>query len=92
MIGSLHIPAGTYSLFTIPSQKEWTLVINEVAKQRGAFKYDQSKDLGRTPMKVTRLSAPVEQLTIAIEPAGSDGGTLKITWDQTQATADIMVH
>ncbi len=91
MIGSIHVPKGTYSLFTIPGEKEWTLVLNKVADQWGAFKYDQSQDLGRTPMKVTQRDTPLEQLTITIEPTG-DKGTLKVAWDQTVASVDIMVH
>jgi hypothetical protein len=92
MVGNLHVPAGTYGLFTIPNEKEWTLVLNKTAKQWGAFKYEQSQDLGRTPMQVKTLSAPVEQLTISIEPKGKNEGTLKITWDQTEASVGLMVH
>ena len=91
MVGDMHVAKGTYSLFTIPSEKGWTLILNKVADQWGAFKYDQSQDLGRTPMKVTQRDAPLEQLSITIESAG-DKGTLKVAWDQTVAAADIMVH
>lgn len=92
MIGNVHVPAGSYSLFTIPNEKEWTLVINKVAKQWGAYNYDQKQDLGRTAMKVAAGAAPVEQLSIAIESQGERKGTLKVTWDKTVATAPIMVH
>jgi hypothetical protein len=92
MIGSLHVPAGTYGLFTIPDKDKWTLVLNKTAKQWGAFKYDEGQDLGRVPMQVKTLSAPVEQLTIAIEPTSGSSGILKITWDRTEASVDFMVH
>ena len=92
MIGSIHVPKGTYSLFTIPGEKEWTLVLNKVASQWGAFKYDQKSDLGRTPMKVETSPSTIEQLTIAIEPAGGRSGVLKVMWDTTTASAPIMVH
>jgi hypothetical protein len=92
MIGSLHVIAGTYSLFTIPNEKEWTLVLNKTAKQWGAFKYDQGMDYGRAPMKVTRPSAPIEQMTIAVEKKGSDTAVLKVMWDETIASIDVMVH
>jgi hypothetical protein len=92
MVGKIHVPAGTYSLFTIPDKKEWTLVLNKTAKQWGAFKYDQAQDLGRTPMQVKTLDSPVEQLTIAIEPKGAKEGTLKVTWDRTEASVGLMVH
>lgn len=92
MVGPLHVVAGTYSLFTIPNEKEWTLVLNKVAKQWGAFKYDQSMDYGRAAMKVSRTGTPVEQLTISIDKKGDHEGTLKVAWDETVASVDMMVH
>ena len=92
MVGEIHVPAGTYSLFTIPDDGKWTLVLNKTAKQWGAFEYDQGQDLGRTPMKVSSVDSPLEQLAISIEPTSGKNGTLKIAWDQTVATADIVVH
>ena len=92
MVGEIHVPAGTYSLFTIPDDGKWTLVLNKTAKQWGAFDYDESKDLGRTAMKVSSVDAPLEQLTITIEPTSGKNGVLKVAWDQTVATADIIVH
>ena len=92
MIGSLHVPAGEYSLFTLPNEKEWTLVLNKTAKQWGAFKYDQKMDLGRVPMKVAAGGAPVEQLTITLQGTGGSNAVLKIAWDTVTASADLMVH
>jgi len=92
MIGSIHVPAGTYSLFTIPNEKEWTIVINKVAQQMGAFEYDQKMDVGRAPMKLEKASSPLEQLTITIESRGGNQGVLWIAWDDAIATVSIMVH
>lgn len=92
MVGEIHVPAGTYSLFTIPDDGKWTLVLNKTAKQWGAFDYDESQDLGRTAMKVSSLDSPLEQLTITIEPTSGKNGVLKVAWDQTVASADITVH
>ncbi|MEZ5403906.1 MAG: DUF2911 domain-containing protein [Bryobacteraceae bacterium] len=91
MIGDMHVTKGSYSLFTIPNEKEWTLILNKTVKQWGAFKYDQAMDYGRTGMKVARGPA-AEQLTIDISTAGGGEGTLKIMWDETVATVPIMVH
>jgi Protein of unknown function (DUF2911) len=87
-IGELKVPKGTYALFAIPGQKDWQLVVNKTAKQWGAFKYDAKDDLGKTTMKVSAAPAPVEQLTISVEPAGGKA-TLKIAWDKTVASAAI---
>ena len=92
MVGGIHVPAGAYSLFTIPEDGKWTLVLNKTAKQWGAFDYDESQDLGRTAMKVSNLDSPLEQLTITIEPTSGNNGVLKVAWDQTAASADIVVH
>jgi Protein of unknown function (DUF2911) len=92
MIGPLHVVAGTYSLFTIPNEKEWTLVLNKTAKQWGAFKYDKGMDYGRAPMVVTKAKAPLEQLTIAIQKKNDHEAVLKVAWDETVAAIDVMVH
>lgn len=90
-IGSLKVAKGTYSLFTLPTQKDFTLIVNKTAKQWGAYKYDPKQDLGRTPMTVTTAPAPAEQLTISLEAAGGKKGTLKIAWDKTVATVPVSV-
>jgi hypothetical protein len=90
MIGNLKVPKGTYGLFTLPGQASWQLIVNTVPKQWGAFKYDAGKDLGRTEMKVSAAPKPVEQFTIAIEPAGSKG-VIRMSWENTVASADFSV-
>ena len=88
VIGGLKVPKGEYALFTIPTEKQWTLVVNKTAKQWGAFKYDAAQDLGRAPMTVTAATKPVEQFTIEMAPAGKQL-TLKLAWDKTVASVVI---
>jgi monoamine oxidase len=88
VVGGLKVPKGEYSLFTVPTEKQWTLVLNKTAKQWGAFKYDAAQDLGRAPMTITTSTKPVEQFTIEIVPAGKQL-TLKLSWDKTVATVAI---
>jgi Protein of unknown function (DUF2911) len=88
VIGGLKVPKGEYALFTIPTEKEWTLVVNKTAKQWGAFKYDAKEDLGRVPMTVAANAKPVEQFTIELVPAGKQV-TLKMSWDKTVASVAI---
>ena len=88
VIGGLKVPKGEYSLFTIPTEKQWTLVVNKTAKQWGAFKYDAAQDLGRVPMTVTTGAKPVEQFTIEVVPAGKQLA-LKLSWDKTVASVAI---
>jgi hypothetical protein len=91
MVGSLHVPRGSYGVYVIPGQTEWTLVLSKRAKIWGT-QYDEALDLGRTPMKAGKTAAAVEQLTISIEPAGGNKGVLKIAWDTTEASVDLMAH
>lgn len=85
MIGSLHVPAGKYSLYTIPGEKEWTLIVNQQTGQWGTD-YDESKDLGRVKMTVQPASAPVETFTIGL------GKNLELTWENTKASVPLMMH
>jgi hypothetical protein len=92
MLGSLHVPKGSYSVFTIPGDKEWTLILNKEVNQWGAFKYNQAADFGRTTMKVQKASAPVEQFTITLHKRGNTEADLRMAWDDVVATATIMMH
>ena len=88
-IGGAQVPAGTYTIWSVPSPNGWTLIINKQTKQWGTD-YNQAQDLARVDLETRSLEAPVEQLTLALEPAGS-GGVLKVTWDRTEASVPIAV-
>jgi hypothetical protein len=87
--GSVALPAGTYTLYTLPNEKAWQLIISKKTGQWG-IPYPAGHDLGRVPMTVSKTSAPVEQLTISIAPAAS-GGTLKVEWGTTSASVPFTV-
>jgi len=88
-IGDLKVPKGSYALFTLPGQKEWQLIVNKTPKQWGAYSYNAKDDLGKATLAVAAVAVPVEQLTIAVEPAGDKKATLKISWDKTVASVAI---
>lgn len=90
MIGDVAVPKGTYTLYTIPGEKEWTLVINKQAGQWGGT-YDHEQDLGRVPMKVSILPAPVETFAITVKPTSGRQGQLELEWETTQAVVPIIV-
>jgi hypothetical protein len=92
MIGGVHVPAGKYTLYTIPGETEWTLIINKQTGQWGT-QYDQAQDLGRVKMKVSPLASPREEMTIALRPdEGGGKGTLAIEWESTSATVPVIAH
>jgi hypothetical protein len=90
MIGSLMIPAGTYTLYTIPDATAWKLVVSKQTGQWGT-EYSEDKDLGRADLKVEKLPKPVEQVTISFTDAGGSP-TFNVDWGTTRATAPLMVH
>jgi len=90
-INGLTVPKGTYGLFTIPEPDSWTLILSKNAKQWGAFSYKESEDLGRTKMKVSKLSSPVEEFTISMTPAGSNAFALKLSWQDVEASVPVNV-
>ena len=89
-MGGLKLPAGSYSIWTIPNEKEWTLIIN---KQTGQFhlNYDSSRDFGRTKMDVKKLSDPVETFTIELRSDTGNKGTLALMWETTEASIPFTV-
>src|SRR5215203_5292938 len=62
MFGALMIPAGTYTLFTVPGPTSWKLVVSKQTGQWGT-EYSEDKDLGRADLKVEKLPTPAEQVT-----------------------------
>jgi len=89
-LGGERLPAGSYSLFTIPEPDAWTLIVNEQTGQPGT-EHDPDRDLLRVPMEVDSLDPPVERLTIVIEEDG-DRGTLRIQWAETEARVSFRVE
>ncbi len=60
------LPAGKYSLFTIPGENEWTIIFNKDAKQWGAYKYKKEDDVLRVTVKPTKTPSPVEAFNISV--------------------------
>lgn len=92
MIGNLHVPAGTYALYTVPGEKEWTLIVSKQTDLWGSKGYDEAQDLGRVKMKVAAVNDTVETFAIDVKPGTANRGTLTLTWENTQASVPVMVH
>ena len=82
-IGGTTVPAGSYSLYTLPEASGAKLIVNKQTGQWGT-KYDEKQDLARIEMKKETVDKAVDQFTIAIERNPAGGGTLKLTWENTQ--------
>jgi len=90
-IGALAVPAGEYSLWMIPTEGTWTLILNKDAHTFHT-NHRASRDLGRVELKKQALSSPVEQLTFAIEGnTPRPGGRIVMTWANTEVAAPFLV-
>ena len=87
-IGGTAVPAGSYTLFTIPNKDKWTLIISKKTGEWGTDYPGQANDLARVDMKGSTLPAPVENFTISFEKA-ANGTNLNIDWDTTRASVMV---
>jgi hypothetical protein len=83
VIGGATVPAGKYTVWTLPTATGWKLIINKQTGQWGTV-YDPAQDLVRVDAKVETLSTPVEQFVIAFEPSA-----IVFTWDKTRVSVPV---
>ena len=87
-MGGKEVPAGSYTLFTIPTADKWTLIISKKTGEWGIPYPGESSDFARVPMTVSKTSAPVEDFTISFSK--SNGGcVMHMSWENTEASVDI---
>jgi hypothetical protein len=89
-MGGLKMPKGSYSIWTLPNEKEWMLIIN---KEIGQFHLDyrSTKDFGRVKMDLKAMPAPVETFTIRLAQMGENQGRLSLIWERTEASEPFTV-
>jgi hypothetical protein len=82
-IGGAKVPAGTYTLYTLPSEGTWKLIINKQTGQSGT-EYHPEQDLARVDMKKQEITVPVEQFTIALDQDSNSSADLNLEWEKTR--------
>jgi len=87
-VGGASVPAGTYTLFTIPGKDKWTLILSKKTGEWGTDYPGTSNDLARVDMKVSTLPSAVENFTISFEKS-ANGATMNIDWETTRASVAI---
>lgn len=87
-VGDKSVPAGNYTIFTIPNADKWTLIINKKTGEWGIPYTYQDDELARVDMKVSKLPSPVEDFKISYEKSGG-GCKMNIDWETTRASVDI---
>jgi hypothetical protein len=91
-VGGIKVVAGSYTLFTLPAPKQWTLIISKKTGEWGIPYPGESEDLARVPMRSEELSAPVEQFTISFERTAPEACTLRMDWETTRAEVAVREH
>ncbi len=86
------IPAGTYSFFTIPNQKEWTIVINKATEMHGTSDYTQEQDLVRFTAKAEKSARYYETFTIEVNDFAKEEVALFLLWENTQVKLTIRMN
>jgi hypothetical protein len=87
-IDNVAIPAGKYTMYSLPGKEGWKLIINKQTGQWGT-EYDQKQDLARIDMKTEPLVSPVENFTIGFDLQGANDCRLRLDWERTRAYLDI---
>jgi hypothetical protein len=90
-LAGLSVPAGTYTLWTVPHVRGVDLIVNKQTGQWGT-EYGRAHDLGTVAMASDSVASPVEQFTIAIEPSDARHGTLVMAWGTFRWAAPIVVQ
>jgi len=88
MVGGKAVPAGSYTVFTVPKADAWWLVISKKTGEWGTDYPGETEDLARVPMKVSKNGPPVENFLIAFDQAGNKC-KLRMEWETTVASVDI---
>ena len=89
IIGGNKLEVGTYSLFTIPTEENWTIIINGDLGQWGAFTYNQDHDILRFEAKTEETEVIYEPFTIEFEQSGVKKTNLLLIWDRTKVIIPI---
>jgi hypothetical protein len=91
VVGGKTVPAGSYSIFTIPGKSTWTVILNTVFEQGGTDEYDQSKDAVRLTVTPESLASPRERMTFLFSNTTDNSSDLDLEWDKLRVRIPITV-
>ncbi len=90
-INGQKLPAGSYSLHTIPTKDEWTIIFNSEANQWGSFNYDAAKDTLRVKAKPSWVTENKEWLEYWIDPVTDNSAEVNIRWEKVRVPFTVEV-
>lgn len=79
-VADATVKAGTYSIYTIPQENEWTIILNNRIHTWGAYEYTDKEDLVRINVPVRQSPTSIESFSMAFEP-NEEGANLLMGWD-----------
>jgi hypothetical protein len=88
-LNGVEIPPGVYALYTIPDEKQWTVIIYKDAGLWGAYDYAATNDLARFRANPERLNEPVETFTIDLNDIRDDSATLNLSWGRVPVKLEV---
>lgn len=91
LINGQKLPAGSYSLHTIPGKDEWTIVFNGTANQWGSFNYDEKKDTLRVKAKPEWVTDNQEWLMYSFDPVTDNSAQVNIRWEKLRLPFTVEV-
>ena len=86
--GGKSIPAGSYTLFSLPTQTKWTLIISKQTGEFGIPYPGEQFDFVRIEMKLSKIPSPIENFTISFDQTGASC-SMRLDWESTRASIDI---
>jgi hypothetical protein len=87
-VGGKTIPKGRYTVYAIPAENKWTVILNKQTDIWGAYKYEQSMDVVRTEVPADNNAEETEAFTMAFEKA-TQGANMVMAWDKTKVSVPI---
>jgi hypothetical protein len=88
VVAGKNVPAGSYTLFTLPTQSKWTLIISKQTGEFGIPYPGEKFDFARVEMKLSKLPLPLENFTISFDQNGVSCA-MKLDWETTRASIDM---
>ncbi|MGN6493656.1 MAG: DUF2911 domain-containing protein [Agriterribacter sp.] len=87
-IAGTKVKKGRYTMYAIPKENKWTIILNRDTDVWGSFAYDEKKDVLRTEVKTEATKEPVEAFTMMFEKAG-EGAKLLIAWEDVRVSLPV---
>ena len=88
-LGGTAVPAGSYALFTIPGENEWTVILSKVTDEWGSYAYNEKDDQARVKVKPVAMAEPLETMTIGLQDMRAGKANLVIAWEKTKVPVPI---